>query len=91
MEPSPVGAEGSDETSDLGSKVGSLVGFLLGGTGSEVGSMEGIFLIPSRVPHGFLGEGSPSLLLEPFGLIGGSITFSSFLGFLTSMSATTAW
>ena len=57
MEPSPVGAEGSDETSDLGSKVGSLVGFLLGGPGSEVGSVEGVLIRASLGPHGCPGGG----------------------------------
>ena len=38
IEPSLVGAEGSNRASESGSKVGSLVGFSPGGTGSEVGS-----------------------------------------------------
>ena len=40
MEPSLVGAEGSDRSSELGSEVGSSVGFSLGGPGSGVGSVE---------------------------------------------------
>ena len=40
MEPSPVGAEGSDRASESSSEVGSLVGFSLGGPGSGVGPVE---------------------------------------------------
>ena len=53
MEPTLVGAEGSDKASYLGSEVGSLVGFSLGGPGSNVGYAEGGFLGASRGPCGF--------------------------------------
>ena len=59
MEPSLVGAEGSDKVSESGYKVSSLVGFSLGGLGSGVGSLEG----------GSLGDsqGFSSLLLKSSG------------------------
>ena len=41
MEPSLVGAEGSDRGSGLSSKVSLSVVFSLGGTGSSMGSAEG--------------------------------------------------
>ena len=41
MEPSLVGAEGSNRASESGSEVGSLVDFSLGGPVSGVGSAEG--------------------------------------------------
>ena len=47
MEPSPVGAEGSDRASESGSGVGSLVGFSLGDPGYRVGSVEVGFLMDS--------------------------------------------
>ena len=48
MEPSLVGAEGSDRASESGYEVGSLIGFFIGGMGSEVGSAEGGSLRDSR-------------------------------------------
>ena len=49
IEPSFVGAVGSDRTSGSGSEVSSLVDFLLGGTGFKVGLAEGGSLRDSRV------------------------------------------
>ena len=56
MEPSLVGAEGSDRASELGSEVNSLIGFLLGGLVSEVGSVEVGLISDSRGCYSLLSE-----------------------------------
>ena len=82
MEPSLVGAEGSDRVTESGSEVGSLIDFSLGGPGSGVGSTEGGWLEDSR--------GSSSSLSKSSRKINGGITISLLSELLYSVPVITA-